>query len=112
MVVTESLASGTPVVCSSFGGPGEIVTDESIGVTVPIQHHFDLLSSRTAGQLADAVVKGIELAGKPETAQRCREWAEPWGLETVGAKLEGFLEEMASSPNGRQQASVATGARR
>lgn len=101
MVVTESLASGTPVVCSSTGGPAEIITNPDVGVTVPIETYFDLFSERAASQLADGVLEGIELARKPNTSGNCRQWAEPWGLENVGARLEGMLEEMASSQSGR-----------
>ncbi len=97
MVVTESLAAGTPVVCSAYSGPGEIITDPRVGVTVPIKTYFDLLSDRTAHDLADAVLAGIDLARQPGTAAACREWAEPWSLTRVGAKLEGMLEAMASS---------------
>lgn len=97
MVVTESLSSGTPVVCSSSGGPGEIIGDSDVGVTVPLETYFDLASDQRASQLADAVIEAIEMARQPNTAERCREWVEPWGLDIVGARLEGMLEEMASS---------------
>jgi phosphatidylinositol alpha-mannosyltransferase len=100
MVVTESLASGTPVVCSAEGGPGEIVSDPSVGVTVPIKSYFDLMSERSAHELADAVIEAIDLARRPGTSERCRAWAEPWGLDVVGAKLEMMLETMASSSRG------------
>jgi glycosyltransferase involved in cell wall biosynthesis len=96
MVVTESLACGTPVVCSSDGGPGEIVSTPEVGRTVPLYDYFDLLSSRRAGELAEAVVQAIELARQPSVSQRCRAWAEPWSLERVGAQAEAMLEEMAS----------------
>jgi glycosyltransferase involved in cell wall biosynthesis len=112
MVVTESLSSGTPVVCSSYGGPGEIITDQRVGITVPIQTYFDLMSDRAAGQLADAVLEGIELARKPETSDNCRQWAEPWGLDVIGPRLEGMLEAMASSPGRRGSSSDLAGALR
>ena len=96
MVVTESLSCGTPVVCSSHGGPGEIVTDPGVGVTVPLETYFDLASDRSASLLADAVIQGLELARQPGSGDRCREWVEPWGLERVGTRLEEMLEEMAS----------------
>jgi glycosyltransferase involved in cell wall biosynthesis len=103
MVVTESLAAGTPVVCSSTGGPGEIVgANERVGVTVPISTYFDLMSERAARQVADAVVEAIDLARRPGTSEACREAAEPWSLARVGARLEATLEEMASG--GRERA--------
>ncbi|MBI5285480.1 MAG: glycosyltransferase family 4 protein [Chloroflexi bacterium] len=107
MVVTESLAAGTPVVCSANGGPGEIVTDPRIGVTIPIRTYFDLLSERAARQLADAVVEAIELARQPGTSEACREWVEPWSLARVGSKLEGMLEEMAGRPRSARQPEMA-----
>jgi glycosyltransferase involved in cell wall biosynthesis len=105
MVVTESLACGTPVVCSSDGGPGEIVSTPEVGRTVPLYDYFDLLSSRRAGELAEAVVQAIELARQPRVSERCRAWAEPWSLERVGAQAEAMLEEMAS--NDRRTGPVA-----
>lgn len=107
MVVTESLAAGTPVVCSANGGPGEIVTDPRIGVTIPIRTYFDLLSERAAHQLADAVIEAIELARQPGTLAACREWVEPWSLACVGSKLEGMLEEMAGRPRSARQPEMA-----
>jgi glycosyltransferase involved in cell wall biosynthesis len=107
MVITESLSCGTPVVCSSFSGPGEIVTNPDIGVTVPLETYFDLVSERAAQQLADAVLEAIELARTPGTAARCREWAEPWGLETVGAQTESVLMEMASTKGTANAVAVA-----
>jgi glycosyltransferase involved in cell wall biosynthesis len=95
MVVTESLASGTPVVCSAYGGPGEIITNPEVGITVPLQTYNDLISEQKAQQLAQAVLGAIELAGTPGNAARCREWAEPFRLERVGAAVEELLMEMA-----------------
>ncbi len=97
MVITESLACGTPVVCSSYDGPGEIVTSPDIGVTVPLKTRADLVSPAAARQLAEAVLRAIELAGKPNTSQRCREWAEPWSLDKIGAQTESHLMEIAGS---------------
>lgn len=107
MVVTESLSSGTPVVCSEFGGPGEIVNSPDIGVRVPLRTYFDLTSERAARTLADAVVEAIDLARRPGTSDACRAAAEPWSLLRVGAKLESVLETMASGGARRQATAVA-----
>jgi glycosyltransferase involved in cell wall biosynthesis len=99
MVVTESLACGTPVICSSHAGPGEIITSPEVGVTVPITSYLDVISEGKAQALADAVLQGIELARQPYTSARCREWAEPWGLERVGLLTEAALAEVAGYPS-------------
>jgi glycosyltransferase involved in cell wall biosynthesis len=96
MVVTESLASGTPVVCSSDGGPGEIITEPDIGATVPIYQYLDTMSAKRAQELAEAVLYAIDLSRKPETAGRCREWAAQWSLERVGRQAESIYEELAA----------------
>lgn len=95
IVVTESLSSGTPVVCSSFDGPGEIVTSPDVGATIPLKSLADLMSEKSAQQLAEAIVTAIDLARQPETSKRCREWAERWSLETVGPVVESELMQMA-----------------
>jgi glycosyltransferase involved in cell wall biosynthesis len=99
IVITESLASGTPVVCSAYDGPGEIVTNPEVGVTVPIKTYPDLVSLSAAKQLAEAVLQAIELARKSETSKRCRDWAETWSLDKIGALTESRLMEIASSRN-------------
>jgi len=95
IVVTESLSCGTPVVCSAYDGPGEIVTNPEVGVTVPLKTLADLMSERVSQQLADAVVRAIELSRQPGTPERCRQWAEQYSLETVGPIVEQELMEMA-----------------
>jgi glycosyltransferase involved in cell wall biosynthesis len=106
MVVTESLSSGTPVVCSSFGGPGEIITSPEVGVTVPLKSHADLVSEQSARELAEAVLQGIELSRQGGIAQRCREWAEPWSLDRIGAATESLLTEIASRGPVRAEATA------
>lgn len=97
MVVTESLASGTPVVCSADGGPGEVISDPSVGATVPIYEYADVLSQKRAHELADAVLYALDLARQPGTPERCRAWAEQWSLERVGRQAERLYEEMADN---------------
>lgn len=95
MVVTESLASGTPVVCSSYGGTGEIVTNPEVGATVPLKEQLDLLDGKRAGDLAEAILYAIELSRQPETVARCRQWADQWSLERVGRQAERIYERLA-----------------
>jgi glycosyltransferase involved in cell wall biosynthesis len=97
MVVTESLASGTPVVCSDDGGPCEIVTSREVGATVPLRELLDLLDAKRARELAEAVLYAIDLSRRPETSGRCREWAEQWSLERVGRQAETIYEALADS---------------
>ena len=74
LALVESLASGTPVVCSKDGGMPEIVDDPCVGVT---------FSPRDAGALAGALDAAIDLAADPGTAQRCARHARRWDWETV-----------------------------
>src|SRR5579884_1167864 len=104
IVVTESLASGTPVVCSSDAGPGEIVSSPDVGATVPLFEQLDLFDSSRARELAEAVLYAIDLARRPGSADRCREWASQWSLERVGRQAEEMYEDMAASPRAARSA--------
>lgn len=94
MVLTESLACGTPVVGSAFEGPGEIIRDPEIGRTVDLRDQADLESEERAAQLADAILASIELSARRGAAARCRAWAEQWSLDVVGAKEEELLHRV------------------
>lgn len=94
MVVTESLASGTPVVGSQYGGPGEILNSPEIGATIQLRELLDLLDEKKASELAEAVLYGIDLSRRPETVDRCRERAANFSLERVGRQVEQIYEDM------------------
>ena len=94
MVLTESLACGTPIVASSGEGPGEIVTNPDIGRTVDLRTRDDFESERHADQLADAILAAIELAHSPGIVSRCREWASRWSLDRIGLEEERLLQEI------------------
>lgn len=86
LVLVESLASGTPVVCTPSGGMPEIVTPE-VGVVA---------RSFTAQALADALEGAILLASDPSTAQRCVARARLWDWESaVGPAHVALYERLA-----------------
>jgi glycosyltransferase involved in cell wall biosynthesis len=96
LVLTESLACGTPVVGSSRCGPGEIITNPEIGATVDLADQSDLESATRADELADAILTAIELSRRPGIEHRCRAWAAQWSLDVVGPEYESLLESVAS----------------
>jgi glycosyltransferase involved in cell wall biosynthesis len=94
MVLTESLACGTPVVCGDHGGPAEIVGDAGVGVTIPLASTQDLYRMTRAVQLADAILAAIDLAGHEGIAEQCRAHASQWSLDVIGEKVEAAYTEM------------------
>ena len=97
IVLIESLASGTPAVCTPEGGMPELVTD-SVG---------SVAASASAEALQQALCRAIELAADPLTPARCVERAARWDWErVVGPQHESVYEELAAGRSTRAHAAI------
>jgi glycosyltransferase involved in cell wall biosynthesis len=72
MVLVESLASGTPVVCNADGGMPEIVSDPAVG---------RVANADDPDAFATAMLEAIDLAAEAATPKRCVQHAELWDWE-------------------------------
>jgi glycosyltransferase involved in cell wall biosynthesis len=106
MVLVESLACGTPVVASSFDGPGEIITDPRVGATVPLREWSDLNNTKLVDELAVAILTALDLARDPATVDACVTHAGQWSLDRVGAHAEGMLTSIVDARRGRRRRSA------
>jgi phosphatidylinositol alpha-mannosyltransferase len=79
LVLVESLACGTPVVCSRSGGMPEIVTGDEVGRVV---------APDDPAALARGVIDAVQVAVDPATPARCRAAALPWDWSSVGPRHE------------------------
>ncbi len=86
LVLVESMACGTPVVCSDGWGMAEIVADPAVGRTFRPGDVDDLVR---------AVREALELAADPATRARCRSHAERWGWSVVGPQHEARYRRVA-----------------
>lgn len=78
LVLVESLACGTPVVCSRSGGMPEIV-DPAVGLVA---------APDDPAALAHALVGAVQLAADPAVPARCVERAARWDWDVVGPAHE------------------------
>ena len=89
LVLVESLACGTPVVCTPDGGMPEIV-DGAVG---------RVAAGAGASELAEAVVAAVALARRPGTAAACLARAARWSWEdAVGPAHEALYARLARRP--------------
>jgi len=97
IVLIESLASGTPAVCTPEGGMPELVGD-TVGC---------IAESATAEALEQALCRAIDLAADPTTPARCVERAARWDWErVVGPKHESVYEVLAAGRLLRENAGL------
>ena len=98
LVLIESLASGTPVVCSTSGGMAEIVDDPAVG---------RVFRADDVADLQRALTEAIELGRDPATAARCAAHARRWGWnETIGPNhVDEYLRTARRHPRRRHSAS-------
>jgi phosphatidylinositol alpha-mannosyltransferase len=93
VVLVESLASGTPVVCNDDGGMPEIVSDPAIG---------RVARAEDPRALSAALLDAIELAALPGTPERCALHARQWDWQSaIGPAHERLYERVASTRFGR-----------
>jgi glycosyltransferase involved in cell wall biosynthesis len=78
MALVESLACGTPIVATTDGAPKELVDP---GVT------GELSAPRDPQSLAEACLRGFELARRRATVAACRAAAEPFDWDRGIAPL-------------------------
>lgn len=91
LVLTESLACGTPVVGTASGGIPEVIDDPEIGAT------FDGDESA----LARALLEVLELADDPQTASACRRHAERFSVQRTAAAYEQLYVELLADRHQR-----------
>jgi phosphatidylinositol alpha-mannosyltransferase len=97
MAVLESLATGTPVVCTRDGALPEWISSAEIG------RLFDAgVDSETAVEpqnvdgLAQALDEAIELSHRAETALACRARAEQFSWAAIGPEFERTYERVVA----------------
>ena len=87
IVLIESLACGTPVVGSSYGGIPEIIDSPGVGV---------IADSLDPEDLARSLLAGLELSGAESTQTACRERAESFSTERMLAAHGDLYRELFS----------------
>ena len=102
MVVLESMATGTPVVCTRDGALQEWISSTEVG------RLFDAggdpstaVEPENIDGLARALDEAIELGGRPGTALACRARAEQFSWAAVGPEFERTYERVLAARSAR-----------
>jgi D-inositol-3-phosphate glycosyltransferase len=91
LVLLEAMACGTPIVGYHGGAIPELIDRPGVGTL------FDRLDPR---RLADALGQTIELAGRAETAGRCRARAEELSTDRCVERYLELYRELGARENG------------
>ena len=87
LALIESLASGTPAVCTPAGGMPELI-DDTVGCVA---------AGSTPAALGQALCEAVKLAADPKTPTRCVERASRWDWESaVGPAHEEVYADLAA----------------
>jgi glycosyltransferase involved in cell wall biosynthesis len=103
MVVVESMATGTPVVCTRHGALPELITHDGVGRLFDPGEIVDGQATNVKG-LAQALLETLDLSQLPETARACRTEAAKYSWDRIGPMLENIYSELAG-----KEAAVAVG---
>jgi phosphatidylinositol alpha-mannosyltransferase len=90
MVLMEALATGTPVVGCDHAGTPDIVDRPGIGYLFPPGPIRQAAATNVEG-LSAAILRGVALALRPETAAACRARVEEFAWSQLGPRYEAAL---------------------
>ncbi len=92
LVLLEALACGTPVLAFDHGALPELIDRPGIGTL------FESLDPRS---LADALIRTLELTGRPETVARCRARAEELSTDRCTQRYLQLYRELGAREDQR-----------
>jgi glycosyltransferase involved in cell wall biosynthesis len=93
MVLTESLACGTPVAGTNGGGIPEIISNPQIGTLFNLSKTH---SQRNVTALCEAILNTLEISKNVYTVKRCRDHAKNFSWNVIGPKIENLYHAILS----------------
>lgn len=91
-VLIEALAAGAPVVGANHAGIPDIIDSPRVGAL--FEPGSTVGAANNVDGLVAAVLAALELSGRPETADLCRDRARDFGWEKLGPRYEAALREV------------------